>query len=312
MTEPDSYTSTRYLTAKATVDARSRHPRLYNAFVTSLTDTDEAPLRLFEMGGGVGTLCKRLLTDLLARGTSAITYTMVDTDAEAIAQAKESLAEWARDRDMDVFAAGERLVFSDATADIALHIRNDDAFAFLEAYDEAPFDGIVAQAVLDIVHVSTILDHFRDSSHPGTHWYLPIHFDGVTAFEPTVDPDLDATIERLFHDSMHGTVDPHGPKGGPTTGRTLLTALPDAGAAPVDAAASDWIVYARDNGAYPADEAYFLHHILHFVESELAGHPDLDADAFADWLRIRRDQIASGDLVYLAHQVDVLAQAVKN
>jgi hypothetical protein len=62
------------------------------------------------------------------------------------------------------------------------------------------------------------------------------------------------------------------------------------------------------NGMYPADEAYFLHFILHFFEESLTGHAELDAVAFANWLKERRAQIERGELVYIAHQMDFLAR----
>jgi hypothetical protein len=311
MAVPDTYTSTRYLAAKSTLDARSRHPRLLAHFLDALaaTPTDRnAPLRLFEMGGGVGTLCAAVLDGLQERGVSALTYTLVDTDADAVADARERLADWGRTHSLDVFAAGDRVVCTDDTTDIALRLQASDALAHLDAYNGAPYHGIIAQAVLDIVHLPTALERFRATSEPGTRWYLPIHFDGQTIFEPTLDADLDATIQRLFHESMRGDAEAHGDKGGPHTGRRLLTRLPGAGAALEDAAASDWIVYADADGAYPGDEAYFLHHILHFVETELRDHPELDASAFDDWLHTRRAQVESGALLYIAHQVDVLAR----
>ena len=62
------------------------------------------------------------------------------------------------------------------------------------------------------------------------------------------------------------------------------------------------------NGKYPADEAYFLRFILHFFEESLTGHPRLDADVFAIWLKERHAQIERGELVYIAHQMDFLAR----
>jgi hypothetical protein len=62
------------------------------------------------------------------------------------------------------------------------------------------------------------------------------------------------------------------------------------------------------NGKYPADEAYFLHFILHFFEESLTGHAELDAGAFANWLKERHAQIEHGELVYIAHQMDFLAK----
>ena len=56
------------------------------------------------------------------------------------------------------------------------------------------------------------------------------------------------------------------------------------------------------------EEPYFLHHILHFIEQELSEHPTLNSAHFARWIRNRRQQIVRGELIYIAHQLDVLAR----
>ena len=87
----------------------------------------------------------------------------------------------------------------------------------------------------------------------------------------------------------------------------LFGHLRQAGADILAAGASDWVVHGA-NGAYPADEKYFLHFILHFFEESLTGHADLDAGAFANWLAARHAQIERGELVYIAHQMDFLVK----
>jgi hypothetical protein len=98
------------------------------------------------------------------------------------------------------------------------------------------------------------------------------------------------------------------PTGGDSrAGRHLFSHLQMAGAQVLAAGASDWVVHSV-NGKYPADEAYFLHFILHFFEESLTGHPELNAAAFANWIKERRAQIERGELVYIAHQMDFLAK----
>jgi hypothetical protein len=133
--------------------------------------------------------------------------------------------------------------------------------------------------------------------------WLTLNFDGVTTFEPIIDPALDAQIERLYHQSMDSR-----PTGGDSrSGRHLFNYLRGSGADLIAAGPSDWVVYPQ-HSKYAADEAYFLHFILHFFEQSLTGHPDLDVDAFAAWLHERRAQIDQGELVYIAHQMDFLVQ----
>jgi hypothetical protein len=83
--------------------------------------------------------------------------------------------------------------------------------------------------------------------------------------------------------------------------------LRSAGAELLDAGSSDWVVFAGPNG-YPADEAYFLHFIVHTMHAALEGHPDLDAARFEDWVAQRHAQVEQGALVYIAHQLDFLGR----
>jgi hypothetical protein len=81
---------------------------------------------------------------------------------------------------------------------------------------------------------------------------------------------------------------------------------------------------------YPADEAYFLHHVLDLVhgalspdggradagkgdsESDPGGAPhDLAPERLREWTRRRHEQVAAGDLRYLTHQLDVLGRRVE-
>jgi hypothetical protein len=172
-----------------------------------------------------------------------------------------------------------------------------DVFDHLRRRSGAPFDAAIAQALLDIVDLKAALEALATHLGAGGLWYLPIHFDGVTALEPPVDPELDDTIEALYHQSMQ---DAH-------TGRHLLTALRRAGAELLDVGASDWIVFASD-GEYPGDEDYFLKCILYFMTKEVLENKRNDSLNMRKWARRRHSQIRRGELVYLAHQIDVCAR----
>ena len=133
--------------------------------------------------------------------------------------------------------------------------------------------------------------------------WLTVNFDGVTSLEPVIDPELDAKIERLYHETMDTR-----PSGGDSlSGRHLFGHLKQVGAQIEAAGSSDWVVYPVD-GQYPAEEAYFLQFILHFFEESLGNHPELDKSAFANWLQKRREQVERGELVYIAHQMDFLVR----
>ena len=136
---------------------------------------------------------------------------------------------------------------------------------------------------------------------------MTLNFDGSTIFEPVIDPAFDAIVEALYHRSMDERITGGQPSGDSRTGRHLFAHLRRAGAEILEAGASDWVVFPRQGG-YPADEAYFLHFILHFFESSLKGYPDMDQQRFARWLEVRHAQVERGELVYIAHQIDFLAR----
>jgi hypothetical protein len=175
-----------------------------------------------------------------------------------------------------------------------------DVFEFVRSKPE-PADLLVAHAFLDLLRLPESLPEILSLTRHLA--WLTINFDGLTAFEPTADAALDEQIVRLYHRSMDER-----PTGGDSrAGRHLLEELPRLGAHVLAAGSSDWIVHPRD-GAYPGDEAYFLECILHFVEQSLSGHAELDRREFAAWLATRRTQIARGELIYLAHQLDLAVE----
>ena len=91
------------------------------------------------------------------------------------------------------------------------------------------------------------------------------------------------------------------------SGRHLFGYLQAAGAQILAAGASDWVVFPGPDG-YPADEAYFLHFIIHTIHGALAGHPELDPYCLDAWAARRHAQIERCELVYIAHQMDFVGR----
>jgi hypothetical protein len=111
-------------------------------------------------------------------------------------------------------------------------------------------------------------------------------------------------IMALFHQTMDERIIDGRPAGHSCTGRRLLSSLPVAGGELLAAGSSDWVIIPGRDG-YPADEAYFLHHILHFFETSLEGLSELEQPRFSEWLARRRSQIEAAELIYIAHQIDI-------
>ncbi len=271
----------------------------------------DSAVRILEVGGGVGATVERIVEALEPRSVEALYITFVDIEAANVETARASLRTWAQDRGYNV--SGKQPQVWTGPLDVSLQFQTADLFDVASAHDGPAYDALVAQAVFDLLPIADTLRVLSPLVRPGGLWYLPIHFDGVTAFEPLLDADLDAKVERLFHDSMTSGEEEGDGRSGPHCGRRLLSQLHTADTALVDAGASDWVVLPQsdpdEEDAYPGEEAYFLHHILHFVETELTGHPKLDPASFSDWVAARRRQVEAGELIYIAHQLDVLARS---
>jgi predicted O-methyltransferase YrrM len=370
---PDDYSFRRYLTAKTTVDDRALHGPTEARLEAELADVSAArdratPVRVLEVGAGVGTTLPRLLAR--DRLPGRVHYTMLDREAENVDSARERLRAWGDRRDTPVDRAepddpADDLRLSHDDGIVTVRFVTADAFEF--AADRGPdapgYDLLLAQAFLDLTDLDSDLPRLLSVVTDGGLVYAPITFDGETVFEPTPADLRDDAVLDLYHATMDAPDRP----GSSTTGRELLTALPASGCAILSAGASDWVVYPQggddrsaaplapetdadaadapdaaselpgvttpdppvpaveaewdptDDGNYLADEAYFCHHIVHTVESAVAavlagetsvdpGRADLTRADLRAWAETRHRQIHDGDLLYLAHNLDLLAR----
>ncbi len=289
------YSFTDYLLAKQTVDDRALNRQVYDTMVASLPPQ---PIRIIEVGAGIGTMLTRLIRwNVLQKAD----YVLVDEMAANIEYASEWIEKQITESGLSAERSGQnQLRVFDQTLDIRITFERADVFDFIKK-NPALADLLIAHAVLDLLPMPKSLPKLF-SLTKSLAWFT-INFDGVTSLEPEVDPVLDATIERLYHESM----DKRLTGGDSRSGRHLIGHLKNVGAKILAAGASDWVVYAV-NGKYPADEKSFLQFILHFFEETLTGHPELDTKQFLDWLNHRRAQIERGELVYIAHQMDYLVR----
>jgi hypothetical protein len=295
------YSFPRYLLAKQSVDDRALNKDVLQALRSSLPPQ---PLRIIEVGGGIGTMIRRLVRWEVVRQCE---YVLVDEQRENIEYAAAWLKAWAEETGLGVeerrpVARGEQnqIRVFDQSRDVRIRLAQADVFDFIERNDE-PADLLIAHAFLDLLPMPEALIKLLRLTRELA--WLTINFDGVTTFEPPVHAALDAQIEALYHETMD-----HRPSGGESrSGRRLFGYLRQAQAEILAAGASDWVVYAS-KGKYAAEEAYFLYFILHFVEEALKGKEGLNPVAFEEWLQVRRAQIERGELVYLAHQMDFLVR----
>ncbi|MGB0385037.1 MAG: class I SAM-dependent methyltransferase [Ardenticatenaceae bacterium] len=276
------YSFIRYLAAKKSVDDRALNEHVWQTMVEALPPASaEKPLRILEVGAGIGTMVERLV----GRGVlSDAVYTALDAQASNIEQAKRRLQA--------------------IPATIRLELEAIDFFDFvLREQNRQDWDLIIAHAFLDLVHLPTTLPLLFSLLRPGGFFYFTINFDGATILQPTIDPTFDAQVEALYHRTMDERITAGNPSGDSQTGRHLFQQLPQAGTNILAAGSSDWVVFAHKNG-YPADEAYFLHFIVNTMHGALNKHPELDQTQFQAWIAQRHAQIDAGTLLYIAHQLD--------
>lgn len=288
------YSFPRYLLSKQSVDDRALNKDVFSALQNEFY---KQPAEVVEVGAGIGTMLTRLIHwELLF----AAEYTLVDERAENIEFAREWLPQWAQEHGFNVERGRHTMRMSNWQHNIDVNFVQADVFDYIDT-KSFPVNLLIAHAFLDLLPMPESLPKLLSLTKELA--WLTLNFDGVTTFEPVIDLELDAKIERLYHETMDTR-----PGGGDSqSGRHLFGHLKQAGAKIEAAGASDWVVYPVD-GQYPAEEAYFLQFILHFFEESLGNHPDLDAVVFADWLAKRRRQVELGELVYIAHQMDFLAR----
>jgi SAM-dependent methyltransferase len=293
----------RYLAAKKTVDDRALNRRVWDQMVTRASRPSP---RVLELGGGIGTMVERVAADGRLAPRS---WTLIDSQPALVQEARRRLtgagtAPGTRGRGT-VRAGTAPGTVRAVPFELALVASGLEDYG-REGFE--PVDLVVANAFLDLFDPARVLPRIRELCRPSGHFLFSITFDGLTALEPEVDPDLDRRVIELYHRTMDERVTAGKPSGDSRCGRHLLTLLPRCGYRIVEAGSSDWIVHPRD-GEYPADERFFLSCILEFFEESLSSRPELEKGDLRRWMKGKRDQLAAGELVFIAHQLDVLATA---
>jgi SAM-dependent methyltransferase len=306
MTIPATYSFTRYLAAKKSVDDRALNRHVWESLVQALPPSSaKSPLQVLEIGAGIGTMAERLLDWGLP---TQATYTAIDAEPHNIQAAYHRLPAWAEARGFSAELGPGRMGFLKKESNVLVELEATDLFDFATRHrGQRAWDLLIAHAFLDLMDVPATLPHLFYLLRPNGLFYFTIVFDGATLLEPVIDPALDAHILALYHRTMDQRITAGRPSGDSQAGRHLFGHLQRAGAQVLAAGSSDWVVFAGANG-YPADEAYFLHFIVHTIHTALEEHPELDAEQLGDWIAQRHAQIELGQLTYIAHQLDFLGR----
>jgi SAM-dependent methyltransferase len=305
ISDPAASDYIRYLTSKKALDDRSLNRQVWDHLVKAVRNrSNAAPLQVLELGCGIGTMLERLLDWGLLTQAS---YTGIDVEPEFIREARQRFGAYAGGKNANLTVQpGAPLIFRTTDQDIKVTFTAIDLFDFLEQQQgKSTWDLLVAHAVLDLIDLPATLPRLLSLLGPGGLFYLTLNFDGATILEPPIDLNLDRRIETLYHRTMDTRRRKGQPAGSSVTGRQLIRRLRDTGARLVAAGSSDWVVFPGQNG-YPGEEASFLHSIIETIGRALYGHPDLDSGRLEQWLAQRHDQIDAAELIYIAHQLDVM------
>jgi hypothetical protein len=288
----------RYLAAKTTVDDRALNRQVL-AELCRLMPAG-AP-RVLEVGAGLGTMVARLMDWGTVRAGE---YILLDADRHLLDRSRRWLSDWAAARDMrsDLMPDGLRV------GDLRVRLVHAELGSYVEAAQEALADVLIANAVLDLMDVPAVLPGMlRLLTSGGIYWFT-INYDGETIFAPAHLHD--DQIMQAYHRDMDERFRYGRPAGESRTGRRMFHYLRAAGAPALAAGSSDWVVHAGPDRKYPGDEAYFLRCILNTIQNALHNRRDrVEPAVLADWLAERGRQLAAGELVYIAHQLDFVGRS---
>jgi hypothetical protein len=290
-------------TAKMTVDHRALNRHVVDVLRRELTPP--SPVRVLEVGAGVGTMIARLVDwNVLCRAD----YRLLDIDRDSLAAASQWLSTWATSMGRNVRQLQDALQITGGSPAVDISIRSVCA-EFREFLDRGPAGESVDLS--DCERVSGYRRRPGDAAASlrttGAEWALLV-LDQLRRRD-------DLPPRRPLRRRTHRVVPPqHGRARSlgsacrdSRTGRHLFQHLLAAGATILGSGSSDWVMHAVD-GKYPARESDLVEDILHTIDAELNCRADVDQASLRQWLATRREQLARGELVYIAHQLDFVGR----
>lgn len=291
-----------YLEAKQSVDDRSINQNVWTTFVQKVNKGYRSKsFHLLEIGAGTGHTFFKILDALELHQYK---YSIVEIESDHVSTLVGKLSAWGEIHGGKVEPRGEgQYMVQLPGKEIEVQIIEQDIESFLGAHiQEKSYDAIVGQAIIDLLDIDKIFPLMARVVKRGGLYYFPISFDGMTSFVPVYNIDVDRKVEKIYHDSML-----RGGRDRSQTGRQILVYLLNNGFQVDAVGSSDWIIYPDRHGNYEGREGYFLRHILDLVAKELALSSQIEERTAHQWYSHRLLQLERGELIYIAHQLDILA-----
>jgi SAM-dependent methyltransferase len=297
----DSQRDIRYLAVKRQIDDRSLSQSVWRKLRHRLQQANRRrTLGVIEMGGGIGTMFDRALDWALA---PHMHYTLIETNRAYLTEFESRL------KRLPYIATGTENLFHGQTPSgvtFLLEILCADIYAVID--DPNMFnrwDVVMAHAVMDLVNIPQTLNGFQRLLRPGGLLYLTLNYDGLSCFMPQWEPEFEEMLVSRYHLSMDNRIIEGRPSGSSRSGRQLILHLLSARLPLIAVGNSDWIVFPR-HGGYMRGEAFFLETIVHTIKGQLQQDSAVDQHKLAQWAKHRITQIAAGELIFMARNLDIL------
>ena len=191
----------RYLRAKKSIDDRSLNFRVYERLIKAVAAGNFAlPLRIAEIGCGIGTMIERLWDwNLTARAA----YTAIDRDTGLIQEARVRLENFAQSRQLTFLKTGDSIRLKGEGRDWLVTLKDIDCHNFCQGQAlKSNFDLLLAHAFMDLVDLPTELPGLLSLLRPGGLYYFTLNFDGGTIFYPAIDQQFEELLIKLYHQNM--------------------------------------------------------------------------------------------------------------
>lgn len=288
----ESFNYADYLDLKKAVDDRSLNKAVWEKMARWIGEgfPQDRPLRILEIGAGIGTMIERLLeTNLLGR----CEYTAVELEAGFEQAASRRHGMWAERNGLRMHqVSDDRWSMTGDKLQLNVQWRREDALRIHESVAPEHFDLIIGHAVIDLLPVPVCMPNLLSCLRRQGAFYFSLNYAGETLFLPPDDEDdailtaYNADMDKRFPDLDWKPSQ---------TGQALGPWLVSQGHHLLAEGVSDWKLRARQDD--PTN--LFIENILATIETALAGMPGLP-----QWLVLRRQQLKESELMFRATNKD--------
>ena len=187
MDESRDYSFARYLCPNKSVDDRALNRHVWHSLENALPLVEPgSPLRIFEVGSGIGTMLERMMDWNLLRYAE---YLGLDSIPDNINFAMQRINNWAiaQGFQMSLDAANNFTLKRD-DKQLTVRFLTADLFEYIANWgSQERWDLLVAHAFLDLMDIPRTLPLLFKLLKPNGIFYFSINYDGITLLEPILD-----------------------------------------------------------------------------------------------------------------------------